>query len=85
MDAFLASHGWIANPSAAGSPQREFRVNLTGVSAVAVAYLSTGEPMAVARWPESVRDDCASVALGQGRLEETASFQPDAWYDVRRR
>jgi hypothetical protein len=79
-DAFFASHGWLANASAAGSPQREFRIGLRGVTSVAVAYLTTDSPMAVSRWPAAADDDCTGVPLGQGRLAETAAFAPETWH-----
>jgi hypothetical protein len=82
-EAFFAARGWLANASAAGAPHREFRIDLGGgVTSVAVAYLSTGSPMAVSRWPATADDDCVSVPLGQGKLAERGAFSPEKWHLV---
>lgn len=79
---FLRETGWLANPSAGGSPRREFQIRMSLVEALAVTFLSLPEPMTLARWPAGVGDDCAKVSVAQGFLPESAAFDPSAWHRV---
>ena len=82
---FLASHGWVANASRAGAPEREFRIRLTdGIRFLGVTFFTTSEPMAVSYWPAGMDDDCRAARISQGFLPEAAVFRPEAWYRVQR-
>jgi hypothetical protein len=78
--AFLGQSGWLANASAAGSPEREFQIRIADVEAIAVTYLSTGQPMTVSYWPDVMDDDCRDVKVPQGYLPVTARFRPGLWH-----
>jgi len=77
---FLTSAGWVANASAAGSPDREFKIRASDVEALAVTFLSTDKPMAVSYWPASVDDACRSMELPQGNLPASARFNVTSWH-----
>jgi hypothetical protein len=82
-DEFFATSGWTANPSRTGAPRRDFTIALSAdVRFVGVAFLSTGDPMAVSHWPSSIDDDCRAVKVAQGYLPETARFTPQRWHKV---
>ena len=82
-DEFFAASGWTANPSRRGAPRRDFTIALSAdVLFVGVAFLSTGDPMAVSHWPSSIDDDCRAVKVAQGYLPETARFTPQRWHKV---
>jgi hypothetical protein len=77
---YLHSRGWLANSSRQASLVREYRItNAGGDRRLAVVFLHTDEPMSVARWPDSVDDDCASVRLAQGYSLEATRFDPSRW------
>ena len=80
--AFFAKSGWLANASAAGSPDREFRIRAAGVESLAVTYL-TVQGLSLAHWPPSVADDCKAVRIAQGFLPDTARFAPSGWHVIR--
>jgi hypothetical protein len=76
--------GWTANPSAAGSPIREFQIRAADVDAIAVTFLATDDPMALSHWPAGVTDDCRNnLKIAQGYLPPSAAFDPSKWYQVR--
>jgi hypothetical protein len=77
---FLASAGWVANASAAGSPEREFKIQASDVEAIAVTFLSTDEPMVVSYWPAAVDDSCRSMEVPQGNLPASARFNAASWF-----
>jgi hypothetical protein len=77
---FLASAGWVANASAAGSREREFKIRASDVEAIAVTFLSTDEPMTVSYWPASVDDACRSVEIPRGNLPASARFNVASWH-----
>lgn len=83
--AFLGRFGWLANASASGSPEREFQIRLADLRAVAVTYLSMGQPLTVSYWPETIDDDCREVKVLQGYLPVTARFRPSLWRAPERR
>ena len=77
---------WLANASRAGTPVREFAIELTPERQfLAVAFVTFDGGDAIAYWPEGVRDDCAALRLAQGWAEETQTFAPATWYRVARR
>ena len=83
VDAFLSSTGWTANPSHSGSPQRDFRIRLTGrAQFLAVTFLATSEPMAISYWPATLEDDCRAIKIAQGYLPETARFDSSRWHSL---
>lgn len=76
--------GWVANPSAAGSPARAFTLRLTERSLfVGVTFLTTNDPIAMSYWPESMNDGCREMKVGQGYLPDTTDFRPSTWHRVR--
>jgi hypothetical protein len=83
--AFLGRSGWLANASAAGSPEREFQIRLADVDAIAVTYLSLTEPPVVSFWPDTIDDDCRDVKVPQGYVPVTATFRPSRWHAIDRR
>lgn len=77
----LLAAGWIANPSAAGAPVREFQIRRAGVDAIGVTFLRTSEPMSLAFWPRTMSDDCrTNMRIAQGYVPETAAFDPAQWH-----
>jgi hypothetical protein len=81
-DEFLRDAGWLANPNASGSPQREFQIRAADVDAIGVTFLTTTEPMKIARWPATIKDDCGNLRVAQGFLPESTTFDPASWYRV---
>ena len=79
---YLRTSGWVANASAAGSPDREFQIRAADLESLGVTFLSTSEPMALSYWPAAMADDCRSTRMAQGYLSPTASFAPSAWHPV---
>jgi hypothetical protein len=82
---YLRTAGWVANSSAAGSPEREFQIRADQVDALGVTFLATSDPMAISYWPPTIADDCRSVAIAQGYLPASASFDPAGWYRLQQR
>jgi hypothetical protein len=77
---YLEERGWLANSSNSASLVREYRIRKGGGDRrLAVVFLHTDEPMSVARWPDTVSDDCASVRLAQGYALESTRFDPSGW------
>ena len=83
--AFLEKTGWLANASASGSPEREFQIRIADVDAIAVTFLSTGDPLSVSYWPDTTDDDCRDVRVPRGYLPVTARFRPERWYTTERK
>ena len=81
----LAKAGWLANASAAGSPEREFQIAATDIESLGVTFLSIDEPMTVSYWPATMSDDCRTVKIPQGYLPDTARFDPSSWTLVAKR
>jgi hypothetical protein len=75
----LSKSGWLANASAAGSPDREFQIVATDIESLGVTFLSTDNPMTVSYWPATMSDDCRTVKIPQGYLPDTARFDPSSW------
>jgi hypothetical protein len=82
---YLRRAGWVANASAAGSPEREFQIRAEDVDALAVTFLGTSEPMTLSYWPPTIADDCRSVPIAQGYLTPSASFDPAGWHPLPKR
>ncbi len=81
----LAEWAWLSNPSRAGTPVREFAIELTPERRfLSVAFVTFDGGDAIAYWPETVRDDCAALRLGQGWAEESQTFAPATWYRLAR-
>jgi hypothetical protein len=80
---YLRSTGWVANSSAAGSPDREFQLRADAVDALGVTFLATSDPMSISYWPATIGDDCKSTRIAQGNLPAAASFDPSTWHHVR--
>ena len=81
---YLRAAGWVANSSAAGSPDREFQVGADAVDALGVTFLATSEPTALSYWPATIADDCKSTPIAQGYLPAAASFDPSTWHRLNR-
>lgn len=81
---YLAANGWLANADRESTDPREYEIRLpAGVNRLAIGLLHLDEPMSVSYWPESVGDDCRSVAIGQGFLPATVTFEPETWHRLR--
>ena len=76
--------GWIANASASGSPQREFRIAAKTVDYIGVTFLTTDQPMTLTYWPPTMTDDCRLTKIAQGYLPDTARFDPPSWFRVKK-
>ena len=76
--------GWLANASAAGSPEREFKIAASAVEYVGVTFLSIDQPMTVTYWPPTINDDCRTIKMAQGYLPDTARFEPATWFKVKK-
>ena len=81
---YLRAAGWVANSSAAGSPDREFQVRADAIDALGVTFLATSEPMSLSYWPATIADDCTSTPIAQGYLPASASFDPSTWHRLNR-
>jgi hypothetical protein len=77
---WFAKSGWIANASAPGSPEREFKIYAKGIEYLGVTFLATDDPMAVSYWPSTMTGDCRSIKIPQGYLPATANFDPTSWH-----
>ena len=75
----LMKAGWLANASAAGSPDREFQLAVNDIDYIGVTFLTTDNPMRVSYWPSTMSDDCRTVKIPQGYLPDTARFDPASW------
>lgn len=81
---YLAANGWLANSDRTGRAAREYEIRLPpGANRLAIGYLTLDDPMSVSYWPETVDDDCRSVAIGQGFLPATVTFEPERWHKLR--
>lgn len=81
---WVSRSGWIANASAAGSPEREFKIAAKAVDYIGVTFLSIDQPMAVTYWPTTMNDDCRTVKVAQGYLPDTAKFDPKSWFKAKK-
>ena len=77
----LRELGWVANPSNAGDPVREFTIRVSDDAAyLGVTFFTTSDPMTVSHWPSSMDDGCREVKVAQGYLPDVVQFRPSTWY-----
>ena len=80
---WLASSGWLANASASGAREREFKIAAKDVEAIGVTFFATDGTNAISYWPSTMNDDCRAVKIAQGYLPDTARFEPATWYRLK--
>lgn len=89
-DAYLATHGWVANTvQMGGGRAQEFRIALSTLGArprIAVARfipVDGGSPE-IHRWPASVdsTDGCVAHRLVSGYVPSPLTFDPDRWAEL---
>ncbi|MGH9382193.1 MAG: hypothetical protein ACRD2Z_16520 [Thermoanaerobaculia bacterium] len=82
LNAFFATHGWVANPNGSGTPLREFRIECSGeVLDLAAAHLDVASGK-VSLAGATAADGCGDLNLVRGNPPPLLVFEPESWLRV---